>query len=92
MHGPKARAQGTGADHLRWLMNAIDAEVCTRPEFDTALLVLTMHDSLIYEVSEVSAKSFARAALEIMRRRPPWADIDFATKVEIGNGSAKWRS
>ena len=76
--------QGTGADHLRWLMNNVDQEVCSRPEFAACRLVLTMHDSLVYEAPEGRWKAFVKAALPVVSRRPPWATIDMKIDIEHG--------
>jgi DNA polymerase I-like protein with 3'-5' exonuclease and polymerase domains len=76
--------QATGADHLRWLMNAVDEEVCGLPEFGDCRLILTLHDSLIFEVPAPRAEAFIRAAKPVISRRPYWSDIDFKVKVETG--------
>ncbi len=76
--------QATGADHLRWIMNAVDEEVCRKPRFRDCKLVLTVHDSLIYEVPEEKLQPFARAVRWIACRQPAWADIDFKVEVEWG--------
>jgi hypothetical protein len=46
-------------------------------------LVLTMHDSLLYEVPQDKAAAFASAAGEVVSRRPPWATIDMKADIEI---------
>ena len=79
-----AMCQSTGADHLRWLMNRMDTEICSTPEFEDCRLVLTVHDSLVYEVPYRKAKAFARAALPIMTKRPEWMNFDMPVEVEIG--------
>lgn len=80
-----ALCQATGADHLRWLMNSVDQEVCRRAEFRDCLLVLTMHDSLLYEVPQDKAAAFAAAAGAVVSRRPLWASIDMKADIEIGD-------
>jgi DNA polymerase I-like protein with 3'-5' exonuclease and polymerase domains len=84
--------QSTGADHLRQAMNGIDAEVVARPEFGDARLVLTVHDSIIYEVPAAIAESFARAAKAVMSRRPEWSTLDFPVEVEIGRNLGEMSS
>ena len=76
--------QATGADHLRWIMNAVDADVCRKRAFRDCKLVLTVHDSLVYEVPEDAAPAFVRAARRVACRRLPWSDIDFKVEVECG--------
>jgi hypothetical protein len=76
--------QSTGADHLRWIMNAVDAEVCQRRKFRDCHLVLTVHDSLVYEVPESKVRGFVRAALPVVGRTPPWSDLDIEVEVEVG--------
>jgi hypothetical protein len=76
--------QSTGADHLRWIMNALDAEVCAKPKFKDCRLVLTVHDSLVFEVPENNVRSFLRAAHPIASRRPAWSDLDMGVDVEVG--------
>jgi len=86
-----ALCQTTGADHLRWLMNAIDEEVCQEKDFADCHLILTMHDSLVYEVPKAQWREFVRAAYPIMTRRPYWADIDIKADVEVGVRFGKMR-
>jgi hypothetical protein len=76
--------QATGADHLRWIMNNVDREVCSRPEFADCRLILTIHDSLVYEVPETTVESFVAATRPIVTRRPEWSDIDIKSDVEVG--------
>jgi DNA polymerase I-like protein with 3'-5' exonuclease and polymerase domains len=77
-------AQGCGADHLRTTMNAIDAEVCTLENFRDCRLVLSIHDSLVYEVPEAKAQAFITAITPVARRRPDWCDFDIEISVEVG--------
>jgi DNA polymerase I-like protein with 3'-5' exonuclease and polymerase domains len=79
-----AMSQATGADHLRWLMNSLDREVCSLPEFSDCTLVLTVHDSLVYEVPEEKATRFAAAARPVMSRPPYWSRIEMKVDIEIG--------
>jgi hypothetical protein len=79
-----AICQATGADHLRKAMNDIDQEVIKTSQFDDVKLILTVHDSIIYEAPREKAEAFARAAEVVMSRRPDWATIDFPVDVEIG--------
>lgn len=79
-----ALCQATGADHLRWLMSSMDEEVCRQAEYLDCRLVLSVHDSLIYEVPEGKVQRFVEDAHQVMSRRPPWSDIDFAIKCEVG--------
>jgi DNA polymerase I-like protein with 3'-5' exonuclease and polymerase domains len=79
-----ARCQATGADHLRWLMNRVDQEVCWLEGFRDCRLVLTMHDSLVYEVPRPKVEGFTRLARPILAGRPPWATIDMKVKIEVG--------
>jgi len=79
-----AICQATGADHLRKAMNEIDREVIKTSPFDDVKLILTVHDSIIYEAPREKAEAFARAAAVVMSRRPDWATIDFPVEVEIG--------
>ena len=76
--------QSTGADHLRWIMNSVDAEVCARRKFCDCKLVLTVHDSLIYEVPQAKVRAFVRAARPVAARRPAWSDLDMDVDVEVG--------
>jgi DNA polymerase I-like protein with 3'-5' exonuclease and polymerase domains len=76
--------QGTGADHLRWLMNNADAEVCSQPEFADCQLILTMHDSLTYEVPKPKWQAFAKAIRPVLIRRPEWATLDIGVEGEVG--------
>ena len=80
-----ALCQATGADHLRWLMNAVDREVCRLPEFGECKLVLTVHDALVYEVPKQRQDAFLQAVLPVVRRRPDWATIDIEVEVEVGD-------
>lgn len=79
-----ALCQATGADHLRWLMNRVYAEVCSQPEFANCRLVLTVHDALVYEIPQEKVEQFVRAALPVVTTRPPWASIDIPADVEVG--------
>ena len=79
-----ARCQSTGADHLRWLMNRMDRVVCSLPAFSDCRLVLTVHDSLMYEVPQTRVDAFIKAARPVMHRRPDWSSIDMKVDVEIG--------
>ncbi len=76
--------QGTGADHLRWLMNCVDAEVCRLDEFQDCKLVLTVHDSLLYEVPKSKWRSFVGATWPVLTRRPSWATVDIKVDAEVG--------
>jgi DNA polymerase I-like protein with 3'-5' exonuclease and polymerase domains len=76
--------QGTGADHLRWLMIAMHNEVCQRAEFRDCKLILTIHDSLLYEVPKGKWRDFATAAKPVLTRRPPWATLDIGVDAEVG--------
>jgi DNA polymerase I-like protein with 3'-5' exonuclease and polymerase domains len=75
--------QTTGADHLRWIMNNIDAEVCSQPEFSDCKLVLTVHDSLLFEVPDEKIVDFLVAIVPVARRRPQWASIDFEIEATV---------
>jgi len=79
-----AKCQVTGADHLRWLMNNVDTEVCTLEQFQDCRLILTMHDSLLYEVPEQIADEFIAAAKPVVERSPDWATIPIKVGVEVG--------
>jgi DNA polymerase I-like protein with 3'-5' exonuclease and polymerase domains len=59
-------------------------EVCQQPAFRDCRLILTVHDSLVYEVPKSIWRDFVRAARPIMNRRPYWADIDMKVDVEFG--------
>lgn len=76
--------QGTGADHLRWLMNNVDAQVCSRREFRDCKLILTVHDSLVYEAPKDRWRDFLKAALPVITTRPPWATLDVKVDAEVG--------
>ena len=76
--------QGTGADHLRWLMNRVDAEICSQPEFRDCKLILTVHDSLVYEAPKRVWREFVKAALPFITQRPYWATLDVKVDVEFG--------
>jgi DNA polymerase I-like protein with 3'-5' exonuclease and polymerase domains len=76
--------QGTGADHLRWLMNTVDDEVCSRDEFQDCRLILTVHDSLLYEVPKSKWQSFVKATWPVLTRRPSWATIAIKIDAEVG--------
>lgn len=76
--------QGTGADHLRWLMNRVDAGVCSRPEFHDCKLIFTVHDSLVYEAPKRIWREFAKAALPCLTQRPHWATLDVKVDIEFG--------
>lgn len=76
--------QSTGADHLRKAMNDVDGELLQSSRYSDVKLVLTVHDSLIFEAPEERAEEFARAAAAVISRRPEWATIDFPVEVEIG--------
>ena len=76
--------QSTGADHLRWIMNSIDQELCSTPEFLDCHLVLTVHDSLVFEVPDSKVAAFVSRAVEIASRRPVWSSIDMSVDVETG--------
>lgn len=79
-----ALCQSTGADHLRWLMNRMDQEVCARPEFADCKLVLTIHDSLLFEVPNDKVQAFIEVARPIMQCAPPWCDIPIKVGIEVG--------
>ena len=79
-----ALCQATGADHLRWIMNNIDAEVCSLPGFNDCNLVLCIHDSLVFEVPDEKIVDFIVAIVPVARRRPQWATIDFEVDVTVG--------
>lgn len=83
--------QSTGADHLRWIMNAVDAEVCRRRKFRDCRLVLTVHDSLVFEVPEKKVRCFLRATHPIIGRRPSWSDLDMGVDVEVGKRFGKMK-
>jgi len=74
----------TGADHLRWLMANIRQDVCSQPPFSDCRLILTMHDSLVYEVPHDLVARFITAIRPVMMRRPEWCDIDVKVKFEKG--------
>ncbi len=76
--------QSTGADHLRLLMNSVDTEICLRDEFQDCRLILTVHDSLLFEVPKSKWRSFVRAAWPVLTRRPPWATLDIKIDGEVG--------
>jgi DNA polymerase I-like protein with 3'-5' exonuclease and polymerase domains len=82
--GFNAMCQATGADHIRWLMNNIDNEACGLPSFSDCKLVLSIHDSLIYEVPDQKIDSFLSAIAPIVRRRPPWATLDYDFDATVG--------
>ena len=65
-------------------MNNVDTEVCRKPKFRDCRLILTMHDSVVYEVPEVKLHDFVQAAHPIVQRRPFWSSIDLKTGVEVG--------
>lgn len=77
-------AQSTGADHLRWLMNRMRLMLQSRPDLQDCKLVLTIHDSLLFEVPQSLVQVFVDAAYPVMTTRPDWADIDFRVKCEHG--------
>jgi hypothetical protein len=79
-----ARCQATGADHLRWIMNNVDAELCRSPEFVDCRLILTMHDSLVYEVPTAKVTAFTAATMPIVERQLSWATVDIKAKAEVG--------
>jgi DNA polymerase I-like protein with 3'-5' exonuclease and polymerase domains len=79
-----SRCQVTGADHLRWLMINIRQEVCQKPQFADCKLVLTIHDSLLYEVPHGLEKDFIKAIDPIMTRQPEWCDFNVKVKYEYG--------
>jgi DNA polymerase I-like protein with 3'-5' exonuclease and polymerase domains len=79
-----AVCQSTGADHLRWLMNNMDGKVCSRDEFRDCKLILTVHDSLLFELPEHKWRAFIDAAMPILTRRPAWATIDIEVEAEYG--------
>ena len=78
-----ALCQSTGADHLRWLMNRVDAALL-RAGMADCRLILTVHASLVCEVPECRQDAFLRLVLPIVRRRPPWATFDIKADVEVG--------
>jgi DNA polymerase I-like protein with 3'-5' exonuclease and polymerase domains len=78
-----ALCQSTGADHLRWLMNRVD-DALRRAGRHDCKLILTVHDSLVYEVPERRQNTFLRLVLPVVRKRPPWATFDIKADVEIG--------
>ncbi len=82
--------QGTGADHLRWLMNNMDREVCVE-DFADCKLVLTVHDSLIFEVPESKATAFIETAMPVLTRRPKWATLDIKVDAEVGTKYGEMR-
>ncbi len=89
-----AMCQSTGADHLRWLMNRMDNEICTTAAFQDCKLVLTVHDSLVYEVPKAKVEAFIIAARPIVQTPPPWCDIPLKVGIEVGEQSGemkKWK-
>lgn len=90
-----ALCQATGADHLRWLMNRMDAEVCANPSFGDCKLVLTVHDSLIFEVPDAKVEAFIAVARPVMQTAPSWCDIPIKVGIEVGKRygeMVKWKS
>lgn len=79
-----ALCQSTGADHLRWIMDNVDQEIQPNPHWNECRLVLTVHDSLVYEVPDRLVDHFITMAAPIVGRRPHWSDIDMKVSVEIG--------
>jgi DNA polymerase I-like protein with 3'-5' exonuclease and polymerase domains len=75
--------QGTGADHLRWLMNNMD-HLCHHPWYQDCQLILTVHDSLIYEVPDGKVEGFIQMARPIMQTPPPWCTININVGIETG--------
>jgi hypothetical protein len=75
--------QSTGADHLRWLMNRVDEAIRWAGK-DDCKLILTVHDSLVYEVPERQTNAFIKLVLPIVRKRPPWSTLDIKADVEVG--------
>ncbi len=75
--------QGTGADHLRWLMNNMD-HVCHNPWYQDCRLILTVHDSLIYEVPDEKVDGFIQLARPIMETPPSWCTINVKVGIETG--------
>jgi DNA polymerase I-like protein with 3'-5' exonuclease and polymerase domains len=78
-----ALCQSTGADHIRWLMNRVD-DALRRAGRDDCKLILTVHDSLVYEVPEGQKDAVIRLVLPVVRKRPPWATFDIKADVEEG--------
>ena len=76
------------ADHLRWLMNRVDDALRRAgPPLgvgDDCKLILTVHDSLVYEVPEDQRDAFIRLVLPVVRKRPAWATLDIRADVEVG--------
>lgn len=79
-----SRCQGTGADHLRWLMNNVYQQVTSQPLFRDCRLVLTMHDSLTWEVPISKAQSFIDVTTPVLMQRPPWARFDLPVEIKQG--------
>lgn len=79
-----AMRQNTGADHLRWLMNNMDAAVENDPQFSARDLILTVHDSLIYEVPDGLVDDFVAMARPAMETPTPWCDIAIKVGTEAG--------
>lgn len=78
-----ALCQSTGADHLRHLMNRVEAALL-RTKCNDCHLILTVHDSLIYEVPDDRVDPFLKIVLPIVRVRPSWSTIDIKVDVEVG--------
>lgn len=77
--------QGTGADHMRWLMNKID-RLLLQPRFSSIKLLLTIHDELLFECPNDEAISlpFMAKLKQIITTRPDWATVPILTEVTSG--------
>lgn len=84
--GFNAQFQGTGADHLRWIMNRLDREVLTQPQYKDFSLILNVHDELVFDGprNKEVVTSFRADLLRVMESKPEWAALPIKAEMSVG--------
>src|SRR5207249_10811589 len=73
--------QGTAADIIKIAMNRLDAEMQHRKM--SSLMILQVHDELIFECPGEELEDMRRLCLEIMQK---WLDVKVPLKVDTKTG------
>lgn len=89
-----AQFQGTGADHLRWIMNRIDSELLIQPRYKDISFILSIHDELLFECPDdlELIRQFQYDLLRTMRTPPSWATLPIGAEITIGKNYSEMKS
>ena len=79
--------QGTGADHLRWLMVRLDQFI--RTSFPNVRMILSVHDELLFECPCMQVMQFIDGAEAIITTTPPTLSVPIKTEFKIGPNYAE---